>query len=162
MFIKYVTQHILENYVCHPWLRVGHPVGLAPSYHLHLCYSLKWRHNGHDSVSNHQPRDCLLNRLFRCRSKKTSKLRVTGLCARNSPVPDECPAQMANNTETVSIWWRHYVSIGKQVVSTELNRKRYDSDNLKTFWADGPSVRGFRWQQRVLWMELACLSLPTE
>ena len=31
-------------------------------------------------VSNHQPHDCLLNRLFRHRSKKTSKLRVTGLC----------------------------------------------------------------------------------
>ena len=27
--------------------------------------SLQWRHNGHDSVSNHQPPDCLLNRLFR-------------------------------------------------------------------------------------------------
>ena len=30
--------------------------------------SLHWRHNGHDSVSNHQPRDCLLNRLLRHRS----------------------------------------------------------------------------------------------
>ena len=46
--------------------------------------SLHWRHNGYDSVSNHQPHDCLLNRLFRRRSKKTSKLRVTGLCAGNS------------------------------------------------------------------------------
>ena len=36
---------------------------------------LHWRHNDHDGVSNHQPRGCLLNRLFRCRSKKTSKLR---------------------------------------------------------------------------------------
>ena len=41
--------------------------------------SLHWRHNERDSVSNHQPRGCLLNRLFRRRSKKTSKLRVTGL-----------------------------------------------------------------------------------
>ena len=41
--------------------------------------TLQWRHNGCDSVSNHQPHDCLLNRLFRRRSKKTSKLRVTGL-----------------------------------------------------------------------------------
>ena len=41
---------------------------------------LLWRHNGRDCVSNHQPHDCLLNRLFRRRSKKTSKLRVTGLC----------------------------------------------------------------------------------
>ena len=43
------------------------------------------RHNGRDGVSNHQPHDCLLNHLFRRRSKKTSKLRVTGLCAGNSP-----------------------------------------------------------------------------
>ena len=41
----------------------------------------QWRQNGRDSVSNHQPHDCLLNRLFRRRSKKTSKLRVTDLCA---------------------------------------------------------------------------------
>ena len=47
---------------------------------------LQWRHNDSDGVSNHQPPDCLLNRLFRHRSKKTSKLRVTGLCAGNSPV----------------------------------------------------------------------------
>ena len=46
-----------------------------------------WRHNDHDGVSNHQPRGCLLNRLYRRRSKKTSKLRVTGLCAGNSPGP---------------------------------------------------------------------------
>ena len=47
--------------------------------------ALRWRHNGRDSVSNHQPQDCLFNRLFRRRSKKTSKLRVTDLCAGNSP-----------------------------------------------------------------------------
>ena len=39
---------------------------------------LQWRHNERDGVSNHQPYDCLLMRLFRQRSKKTSKLRVTG------------------------------------------------------------------------------------
>ena len=54
---------------------------------------LQWRHNGHDSVSNHQPHDCLLNRLFRRRSKKISKLRVTGLCAGNSPGTAEFPGQ---------------------------------------------------------------------
>ena len=52
---------------------------------------------------------CLLNRLFRRRSKKTSKLRVTGLCAGNLPVTGEFPAQMASNAENVSIWWRHHV-----------------------------------------------------
>ena len=72
------------------------------------CASLHWRHNGHDSVLNHQPHDCLLNPLFRRRSKKISKLRVTGLCARNSPETGEFPAQMASNAENVSIWWRHH------------------------------------------------------
>ena len=56
-------------------------------------YPLQWRHNGHDIVSNHQPHDCLFNRLFRCRSKKTSKLRVAGLCAVNSLVTGVFPAQ---------------------------------------------------------------------
>ena len=46
--------------------------------------TLQWRHNDHDSVSNHQPHGCLLNRLFRRRSKKTSKLCVTDLCVGNS------------------------------------------------------------------------------
>ena len=69
---------------------------------------LLWRHNDHDSVSNHQPHDRLLNRLFRRRSKKTSKLRVTGLCAVNSPGTGEFPAQMASYAENVSIWWRHH------------------------------------------------------
>ena len=71
-------------------------------------YALQWRHNGCDSVSNHQPHHCLLNRLFRRRSKKTSKLHVTGLCAGNSPGTGEFPAQMASNAENVSIWWRHH------------------------------------------------------
>ena len=47
--------------------------------------TLQWRHNERDGVSSHRPYDCLLNRLFRRRSKKTSKLRVTGLCEGNSP-----------------------------------------------------------------------------
>ena len=76
--------------------------------------SLQWRHNEQDRVSNHQPHDCSLNYLFRRRSKKTSKLRITGLCA----VTGEFPAQMANNEENVFIWWHHHdaVSIGLHTV----------------------------------------------
>ena len=50
----------------------------------------------------------------RHRSKKTSKLRVTGLCEVNSPVTSEFPTQRASNAENVSIWWHHHVflSIG--------------------------------------------------
>ena len=43
--------------------------------------SLLWRHNERNGVSNHPPHDCLLNRSSRPRSKKTSNLCVTGLCA---------------------------------------------------------------------------------
>ena len=73
-----------------------------------MLRTLWWRHNERDSVSNHQPHDCLLNRLFRRRSKKTSKLRVTGLCVGNSPGTGEFPTQMASKAENVSIWWRHH------------------------------------------------------
>ena len=59
-------------------------------------------------ASNHQPHDCLLKRLFRPRSKKTSKLRLTGLCDRNSPVTGEFPTQRASKVENVSFWWHHH------------------------------------------------------
>ena len=78
---------------------------------LEICthiYTVLWRHNDGDGVSNHQPHDCLLNCLFRRRPKKTSKLRVTGLYAGYSPGTGEFPAQMASNAENVSIWWRHH------------------------------------------------------
>ena len=63
-----------------------HPENMAT-----MNCSLHWRHNDHDGVSNHQPHGCLLNRLFRRRSKKTSKLCVTGLCVGNSLGPVNSP-----------------------------------------------------------------------
>ena len=75
---------------------------------LNNLIALQWRHNGRNSVSNHQPFEYLLSRLIRRRSKKTSKLHVTGLCAGNSPETGEFPAQRASNAENVSIWWRHH------------------------------------------------------
>ena len=50
-----------------------------------VILTLPWRHNDRDGVSNRQPHDCLLNGLFRRRSKKSPKLRVTVLCVGNSP-----------------------------------------------------------------------------
>ena len=41
--------------------------------------SIQWCHNERDGVSNHQPHDYLLNRLFKAKIKETSKLRVSGL-----------------------------------------------------------------------------------
>ena len=80
-----------------------HEPMMTKTYNVMWC-PLQCRHNGRDSVSNHQPQDCLLNRLFRRRSKKISKLRVTGVCAGNSPVTGEFPAQMASNAENFSTY----------------------------------------------------------
>ena len=44
-------------------------------------------------------------------AKKTSKLHVIDLCAGNSPVTAEFPAQMASDVENVSIWWRYHENI---------------------------------------------------
>ena len=80
-----ILQSCIKPSIClvstHPWCRYS----ISRSQVL----TLRWCHNGHDGVSSHQPHHCLLNRLLWCRSKKTSKLRVTGLCA----VPGEFPAQ---------------------------------------------------------------------
>ena len=70
---------------------VPHPIWLCAYGTWNILDSLLWRHNGRDSILNHQLHDCLLNRLFSRRSKKTSKLRVTGLCAGNSPAPVNSP-----------------------------------------------------------------------
>ena len=85
-------------------------------------FLLQWRHNGRDSVSNHQPHDCLLNRLSIRRSKKTSKLHVTGLCEGNSPGTGEFQAQMVSNAENVSIWWRYHVKVNELWFSRTYNK----------------------------------------
>ena len=99
--LVYVTQII--NFLSLITAHVGH--------HKVIYNSLQWRHNERNGVSNHQRHDCLLNRLFRLRSKKTSKVRITGLCEGNSPVTGEFPAQRVSKAENVSIWWRHHESV---------------------------------------------------
>ena len=116
-----VTNCPVDPTVCNIWLTALHRWKLQV-YHtplqdiMRLLWSmilddtLHWRHNGHDGVSNHQPHNCFLNRLFRRRSKKTSKLSITRLCAGNSPMTGEFPTQRASNAENVSIWWCHHLS----------------------------------------------------
>ena len=43
-------------------------------------------------------------------SKKTSKLRITGLCEGNHRSSGGFPSQRTSNAENVSIWWRHNVA----------------------------------------------------
>ena len=75
---------------------------------LTIVETLQWCHNERDCISNQRRLNCLLSHLFRHRSRKTSKLCVTGLCEGNSPVTGEFPAQMTSNEENVSIWWSHH------------------------------------------------------
>ena len=113
------------------WLFLDEPYSSYPAMVRQQCIrTLRWRHNRCDSVSNHQPHHCLLNRLFRRRSKKTSKLRVTGLCAANSPGTGEFSAQMASNAENVSIWWRHHVCCWSELYSWEQNWILYIRSDL--------------------------------
>ena len=99
-----VTSHYLDQWW--PQSVMSHGITIiimhTSSHQMHsgnphcLCNTLDhkpllWRHNGHSSVSNHQPHDCLHNRLFRRRSNQTSKLPVTGLCVGNSPGPVNSP-----------------------------------------------------------------------
>ena len=95
------------------------------------------RHNERDGVSNDQPRHCLLNRLFRCRSKEISKLHTTGLCAGNSAVTGEFTAQRASNEEDVFTWWRHYDSMEiKQNDSSYFLRKKIIWKTPLHFYSD--------------------------
>ena len=123
--------------------------------------TLRWHHNGHDSVSNHQPHDCLLNRLFRRRWKKTSKLHVTGLCAGNSPGTGEFPAQMASNAENVSIWWRHHEPILIMCICSS-GRPTYSSGSTSTQSPEGgPAILhdSLYWWDRVRQTWLQCITI---
>ena len=73
--------------------------------------TLQWRHDKRGGISNHQPHDYSFDRFFRRRSKKTSKLRVTGLCGGNSPVTDGFHSQRASHVENASIYWRNHAAV---------------------------------------------------
>ena len=90
--------------------------------HFVSCWFMKingttsqWRHNGRDGVSNHQPHDCLLNRLFKRIWKKAS--RHWTLCG----VTGEFPAQRVSNAENVPVWWRHNESYFRYPIVMKLS-----------------------------------------
>ena len=100
-------QSLLHNrFIQHnPW-RICGMNHIGSEENLHISQSKQawqWRHNECYGVSNRRCHDCLLNHLFGRRSKKWSKLRVTGLCEGNSPVTGEFPSQRAGNAENVHL-----------------------------------------------------------
>ena len=114
--------------------------------------------------------------LFRRRSKKTSKLRVTGFCVGNSPGTGELPAQRASNAENVSIWWRHHVygTPALWLIDFIINqwwRNSFDITILsnKQLWSNMwiPMSRSFSakayaaayWRIKKMWWRNSCVSL---
>ena len=124
-----------------------------------VILSLLWRHNRCDGVSNHRPYDCLLNRLFRRRSKKASKLRVTGLCGvcvcvcggggGDSPVTGEFPAQLASSAENASIWWVITTTSLSWPIDTRCNPDMMTSSNVNVFRVTGHLCGEFPTQRPV-------------
>ena len=123
-------------------------------------YILQRRHNGSNGVSNDQPNDCLLSRLFGRRSKKTSKFRVTGLCAGNSPVIGEFPAQRASNAEMfpfdyviMSAWFKWSSSFFyniKIVCNGKINEWIFNTSHRWTkVISTGNSINSFQKTHRV-------------
>ena len=110
-----------------------------PEHKQDTTSSLQLCHTERDDVSRNRL-DCLLSHLFRRRSKKTSKLRVTGLLEGNPLVTGGFPSQRASNAKNVSIWWRHHAyflgcgripfhSSGPSGVYASVNRTIIASDN---------------------------------
>ena len=64
---------------------------------------LRWRHNEHEGVSNHQPHGCLLDRVFKENIKALRHWPLWGEFTGDRWIP----AQRVSNVENVSIWWRH-------------------------------------------------------
>ena len=76
--------------------------------------SLQWGHNACNGISNHWHLDCLFNCLFRCRSKKTSKLCITGLCEGYPPVTGVFPSKRASNMDVV-FWFKFHWNLFQMV-----------------------------------------------
>ena len=103
--------------------------------------ALQWRHNGRDDVPNKQPHDCILNRLFRHRPKKTLKLCVTDLCEGNSPVIGEFPAQRASNAE---IFPFDDVIMGWKIVANNHACMHYTYCRIAALITDGTAMKSMQ------------------
>ena len=124
------------------WSRAGDTFyrrrGWSLAYCLIILYywpsvsDITWHNDERVGVSNPQRLVCLLNRLFKCISKKTSNLCVTGLCEGTS-------RRKASNAENVSIWWRHH---GYPPVNEGLPSQSQEASNWYI-----PLTKGQQWMK---------------
>ena len=94
--LTYAYNKLLDKDRISWWLRTIIKPKLRAFVNMHdasPCQLLKLCDSKRDGVWNHRHLDCLLNRLFMCRSKKSPKLRIIGLWAGNSPMTDVFPSK---------------------------------------------------------------------
>ena len=98
----------------HDYKPLYEPINLRLSSRMHMCATshneLIMHYNGviMSAMASQITSLTIVFSIVYCRSKKASKLRVTGLCEGNSPVTSDFPLQKASNAENIYIWWRHH------------------------------------------------------
>ena len=98
-------------------------------------FTIQWRNNERNGVSNHQRLARLLNGLFRRGSKNKLKLRVTSLCEGNPSVTGEFPSQRASNAGNLLMWWRRRgVALGHWRSVSNMGISRIDPIITGTHW----------------------------
>ena len=106
-------------------------VVVTPRIFFQFLYTLQWRHNERDGLSNRQHIECLLNYITGCLGadqRKTSQLRVTCLCEGNPPVTDGliCPPRT------------HIISTGHYAFQSFAAKFMMTSSNGNIFRVTGP------------------------
>ena len=95
--------------------------------------SLQWRHNGRDSVSNHQPHDCLLKRLFNADQRKhqssASLAFVRGIHRGPVNSPRKWPVTRKMFPFDDAIMWRNGPRFNRKMLSCQC-RKSYCGDKI--------------------------------
>ena len=111
---------------------------------------LRWRHNGRDGVSNHQSHDCLRIRLFRRRSKETSKPRVTGFVRGIRRWPVNSPHEESVTAKCFHLMTSSCSSLVLSPVDHLQNRilKSYHSCHFNSFLPSAVCMR--RWTRPAL------------
>ena len=74
-----------------------------------ISSSLKHRHNGHDGVSNHQPRDCSTQPFIQAQIKENINTPRHWLLWGKFTGDRWIPPTKGQKREFFSIWWRHHV-----------------------------------------------------
>ena len=121
-----------------------------------LYPSLRWRHNERDSVSNHQPHDCLLNRIFRRRSKEIIKApRHWPLCGeftgdRWIPRTNDQLRGKCFHLMTSSWWWIYVITAPRNGIIWWRNQMEIFSALLALCEKNPPVTGGFPSQRPVM------------